>query len=161
MGCSPSPRKHCLELNVVVRVLPQTGWVPFLSLSGPLVGHGMWVERRTGPVHGARKIGSGPRCGPGRLQMRQPEISTWTLTCLTQAGEGSRLIFTFGSFVGPALPKATDIPNTWVPTAIAAQCALAGPGPASQNNFDKNICPNRHCRTLYTRWARPCKPELL
>ena len=116
MGCSPSPRKHCLELNVVVRVLPQTGWVPFLSLSGPLVGHGMWVERRTGPVHGARKIGSGPRCGPGRLQMRQPEISTWTLTCLTQAGEGCRLIFEFGSFAGPA-----------------AQCTLAGPGPASQS----------------------------
>ena len=42
----------------------------------------------------------------------QPEISTWTLTCLTQAGEGCRLIFEFGSFVGQALPKATDMFQT-------------------------------------------------
>ena len=46
-------------------VLPcPTGWVPFISLSGTLVGHRMWVERRTRPVHEARETGFGRRCGP-------------------------------------------------------------------------------------------------
>ena len=71
-------------------------------------------------------------CVVGRTFLNEkPEISTWTLTCLTQAGEGCRLIFEFGSFVGPARPNATDISNTRLAIGKlgAAQCTLAGPGP--------------------------------
>ena len=41
---------------------------------------------------------------PG-LEIRGPQILSWTLTCLTQSGEGPSLIFAFGDFFGFGLKE--------------------------------------------------------
>ena len=64
------------------------------------------------------------------------------------------------SWARPFQKPPTFQTHAWLPTATAAQCTLAGPDPASQNCFDRIICPNKRCRTVYTRWALQARAGL-
>ena len=66
------------------------------------------------------------------------EISTWTLTCLTQAGEGCRLIFESGSYWGAGPP----------PTRQGCVASAYG------RSHNHNHCHN-HCRNHSHSHTRP------